>query len=406
MAHSGTPVRKRWRFVTDELPVRHVGVGWEGNAKFLFGVKMLATVLAVFVYSRFAPFVDSERYLNATFEFGALLQFDRTIFTDSFYALLKRCLVEDVFVHLSMSALTAGAIWYLFHGCYAFTKKRCLWLCILLPHFLIWSGVVAKEPIAIVAFLLVVKGCVEITVHGRTNLAVLFGGALIAVLMRPHYAVAYGVLLVASIARASLKSTVTGRSGLVWWILVFLGLALTVATSLWASYGMWSDLFYEIMERARDYFFLYDANSNRYYIEWESAGDFFRDIWWGVPVSIIGPTLSEATQRPAFIPVLVEGIISLWLVFYFAYCLLVLSSRVPYFRPLVCLGFLPALCLALAANHLLGVFNPGSAIRYKQSLAPLFYFYPLLLLAEVNAKDATARIRQAVSYSGNIHATR
>jgi hypothetical protein len=216
-------------------------------------------------------------------------------------------------------------------------------------------------------------------------------GLSIAMLMRPHYALAYLLLLSVTLLVVKATPHLRHRASVSHWIAGAICCGAFASGVLWATYGSWADSFLATMEKAQDYFFLYDANSNRYYIEWTNASDYFRDIWWGVPVSIIGPTFSESMDRVYFVPVFIEGVVSLSMIFYLAWKLLGFSTRYANLRPIVCFGFFPALAIALAAHYLLGVFNPGSAIRYKQSLAPLFYFYPLLLMAEVKRKAAMSR---------------
>jgi len=159
------------------------------------------------------------------------------------------------------------------------------------------------------------------------------------------------------------------------------------AVLLTLSYKYWIDFLGYVMYMSKSYFLAYDAGSNRWDISWSDLSDFFRNIWWGMPASIIGPTISESLNRPIFIPIFLEGLLSFYLIFYLLFRLLNLSKKEPEYRAIIILGFLPALILALTIHYPFGLFNPGSAVRYKQSIAPLFYFYPLLLIAENKRKS-------------------
>jgi hypothetical protein len=37
--------------------------------------------------------------------------------------------------------------------------------------------------------------------------------------------------------------------------------------------------------------------------------------------------------------------------------------------------------IAIFISYPLGIFNPGSALRYKQALHPVLFFYPLIIFA-------------------------
>lgn len=120
--------------------------------------------------------------------------------------------------------------------------------------------------------------------------------------------------------------------------------------------------------------------------------DFIANMWWGLPASIIGPLPEEALARPIFVPIFAEGILSFVLIFYLIYRCLRAATRDETARRLVLLGFIPAVAMALLIHYPFGVFNPGSAIRYKQNLAPLLYFFPVMFLAVIEPIERFRRV--------------
>lgn len=344
--------------------------------------KLIALGFGLFVYAKVTTLGDSQRYLTASVDISLAMFSDRTLFADGLFSLLRSLLGSDFLVHFSVSIASALLTYFLVRKNYEFSNKVLLWGALLQPHFLIWTSIVGKEAIAIGGFFLVVKWCVDMAVYGRARWTVLILGLAVGLLMRPHYAVGY--LLVAC------SSWVMARSPVAVGVRFSVG-ALAAALSLLASllligmaatHFVWVDWLQYLMEVSQRYFLSYDAGSNRYWIPWGDSRDFFLNAWWGVPLSWIGPTVGEALSRPMFMPVLVEGLLSLFLMAACAYALVGFACANPKYRMVIVFAFMPAVAMALAAHYPFGLFNPGSAIRYKQSLAPLVYFYPLLLMAE------------------------
>ena len=133
------------------------------------------------------------------------------------------------------------------------------------------------------------------------------------------------------------------------------------------------------------------ARANRFNVIWEKPTDIITNLWWGLPIGIIGPTLHEVFVRPIMLPAFLEGLFSLALFVYLIITTIHAALINPKYNAFIILGFIPAILIGLMLNYPMGIFNPGAAIRYKQSLAPLFYFYPLLLMSEIKMKEALNR---------------
>ena len=135
------------------------------------------------------------------------------------------------------------------------------------------------------------------------------------------------------------------------------------------------------MSTFQSYFLSYNGNTNRSNIEWDSAASFFSNMPWGIPFSIIGFTPAEVLENVKYLPAFLEGIISFLFLIWLLIKLIGRAKVDLNVRSALYLCFLPALFIIILAHYPLGIFNPGSAIRYKQSLAPAFYFYPLFILS-------------------------
>lgn len=353
-------------------------------------IKLSATFFAVYVYGRITTLGDSERYLAAPLALNVEALLDRTHATDFFYAALKALLAQDILVHLFVSLLVGIAIWIVFRPVYAYLDRGKFWVVFFLPHFLIWTGVVGKEPLAVIFFLIVVRSCAQLAVLSRTNVFLLGFGLFGGLLLRPHYGLAYSwLLMVTMIYRASDIFRFPKVSANVQLVFLLLG-AIVSTLIIVMTQSAWEDVFVLALRVIEWYFLAYDAESNRHSIDWRGVEDFVRNLWWGAPAGFVGPLPAEAIRRPILWPVMLEGMLSLSMMVYLLYRTIVIFRNQQKYRGIIIYGFIPAFFLAVIIHYPFGIFNPGSAIRYKQALAPLFLFYPLLLMAEFRRAENRA----------------
>lgn len=354
----------------------------------LIVLKLMVTLFTVFIYAKFSPFPDAERYLSATLKSWDLsLLFNRTLFTDFFYASLKHLLGSNTLVHLFISAMLGWVLWYVLKSEYHYINKKLLIACLCLPHFLIWTGMVGKEALAITGFLLIIKVCVDLTVWNKLRLFPLMIGLFISLIERPHYALGYIYLFIISLITAQNKIKLMGLFSPKQSLLIFLVGCAYLLLFLYHMDFIYTDALLQFMLRIQTYFLnITEAVTNRWDIIWQSPSDFFNNLSWGLPTSIIGPTWFEALARPAMLPVFLEGCYSLLLLIVMCCLLIRIAQQHVEYSSILIWGFIPALIYGLLINYPFGLFNAGSAIRYKQSLTPLFYFYPLLFIGAIQKK--------------------
>lgn len=109
---------------------------------------------------------------------------------------------------------------------------------------------------------------------------------------------------------------------------------------------------------------------------WGSVEDFFLSAADGMFIAYIGPTLAEAFQHTKLLPFFIEGLLSLFVIIYLIARSTFRGSRMYVHTFFMLTG---GVVLFLLAQYPQGYFNPGSALRYKQSFQPfifiiLFYF--------------------------------
>ena len=119
-------------------------------------------------------------------------------------------------------------------------------------------------------------------------------------------------------------------------------------------------------------------------------GFFITGFFYG----IIGPFVEETVKRPEFLPFLIEGIVILSIPFMFLIYLKykkINNKNIFYLNYIY--GVLPAIILVMIIHSLFGIFNPGTAIRWRINFELIFYFAPYLIYLNLkesnNEKNST-----------------
>lgn len=353
---------------------------------FILIIKTLITLFAFFIYSRFTPFVDASLYLCSGPSCYIGTAPLRTEFVYLFFQLLRKLLQSDLSVHLLISSSLAYVLWYVFKKNYHFLSKPLFYAALCLPHFLIWTGMVGKEALAIAGFLLLIRACVDLIFKNRLKIFPLILGLFLSLMIRPHYAFAYLYLFLVTLffSHVSCKTFESLKIT----TLFLLGFSIVSFLFLFVFWEYFAGYLYKFMIIIKYNYFLSQVGSraNRLDISWTQSSDFIFNLWWGLPMSIVGPTLREVLARPLILPAFIEGVFSLSLLGFITFKIIKCAFENPKYNAVIMIGFVPAILMALLANYPFGIFNPGSAIRYKQCFAPLFYFYPILLMSEIKKR--------------------
>jgi len=349
----------------------------------------LGWIFAQFVYVPMGISGDQGGYLSGENLDSLDIYTNRTDFARFFYSAIS-IIFPGVLAPLVVTLLVSVAIYSSSKFFLPWINKSAFWLANLLPHFLIWSSLASKEAIFIIPSIYLVSFCARLAFDlpfRSWKISFYFMILIFMFFMRPTYAFGYGYLLISSLILSKsfyLKikqvNFIKKLSNSSMPILgaFFSGLILL---SIWLYIFFAQVDIHAYMLIFQSYFLSYDGNTNRYHIEWGSAASFFSNMHWGIPFSIIGFTPAEALNNLKYLPAFLEGIIAFLFLLWLLIKLCRRSKVDANVRSAVYLCFLPALIILILAHYPIGIFNPGSAIRYKQSLAPAFYFYPLFLLS-------------------------
>ena len=312
-------------------------------------------------------------------------EFNSTALTYSLYYILS-FVFPSFIAPMFMSVIIAILTWVTFRDIYKYVNQILFWICNLLPHFLIWSGSSSKEQIIIVASLVVINFVAKRSFSGKKlniNLIFVLIALLIIFIFKPNYFVMYFIIFITALFSPWLNKIFSERISFGVWVFV-LTFALILCLSLTSIF--FNDEIIKYMEMVEWQFLALEGGTNRLDIEWKDKLDFLLNSFWAMPQGFIGPTLLESISKPILFPVFLEGLFHFSILLILLVKLLDLSLKSRELR----VHILPYIfvCFAIIfVSYPWLMFNPGSALRYKQSMHPILTFYPLLILAYYRANE-------------------
>ena len=350
----------------------------------LMVVHVLGTLFAYIVYIKLASLGDGYTpgsFVGVREAYGNNLS--STVLVWGIYFLVGAILpgfLAPMFLGLVVAVLT----WHAFRDVYTYIGRKLFWACNLLPHFLVWSGSSSKEQIVIICGIIVINFAAKrsfTTGKLTINLIFVFIALWFIFAIRPNYFVIYLTVFLTALFAPWLPVIITKRLSIGVWVLAFILATMVVTFSLSLDATFFSEDVVTFMKYVEESFLAYDtAGSNRTYIQWNDISDFMYHSLWAIPQGFLGPTLLEVISKPLQLPAFLEGLVYLAIMCYLLVKLTQLAKSSGAIKvhilPYMFVGFV---IIFISYPYLM--FNPGSALRYKQSLHPILIFYPLLILA-------------------------
>lgn len=329
-------------------------------------IKIAYAFFAVLVFARFTSLGDTGDYLK-----GEYLERNNLASTAYLMSLIGAVLGNIGSFIFSLILSVWGMVYLLNKADFSAENVRLAFVLMALPSFGVWTSILSKEVFVLFSFCLCTGGLIDLLKHRRVffSLLQLLGLALLT-FIKPHYAVciylsALGIIVFRIGFRREL-------------LLALLAPVLIVTLALAIHY---IDLIYQYTQIIPIHFSV-NGGSTRPNDVWVNKYDFFTYLPVGLPVSFIGPTLSETVAAPKMLPFFLEGI--------FLAGFVVLYS----WRAVFCHGYMNVLGLTLLftftfalllSHYPFGLFNPGTAVRYRSGfIFPMCLF--ILYIAEGNRR--------------------
>ena len=334
-----------------------------------FFIRLFYLLFAILVYDRFTRLGDTGRYLTADISFSLRVFYNSTVFMDFFGGIIGR-----IFQYNMILANFPAMFISFFITKWAVEKLELrkhvnnvfLMIALSLPNFSVWTSIWSKELFGLV-FTAIFAVLIINFINGNYKIRMIdILGLYLCFLFSPQYLpFILQALIFIYIAQNLLNYKPLGQLGLAVFFLFINIIFLYAIRDIVNMYaGIMHSHFDTPTARAtRDNIFVEDY-------------DFFRHLPWGMFISFFGPTLNEMIQNPLHA---IAGVESLFIIALFLYL-----SRYIYIRCLfqfrissvLPISYLMIFIGILFIHYPFGVFNPGSAIRYRSR----FFFLFLVLL--------------------------
>lgn len=307
----------------------------------------------------------------------------RTGITFTVFKTLKN-LVGIKYATLVIPILTTSVIANLLFSKWKYIPKKTFFITSLFPHLWVWLCLASKESLLLLPSFLVVFYSAR-AIYLKPNLAtklILPISLLFFSYFRPHYAISYfwivssTFIIYKKINLNFLKSI--NRKNYIFITLFFVSILYIVFGLLFEEST--SNLIVNIFKEASNFHTWAHGNTTRWDIKYSNISEISENLIWGLPISIIGFTPKEIIFNPKYIPAFIEGVLSLFMIIFLICELFKFSKKSEKVRFTLFFIFLPGLFFALISHYPLGLFNPGTSTRFKQSLHSIIYYYPLMIL--------------------------
>jgi hypothetical protein len=354
----------------------------------LMAIHILGTIFAYKVYIKLSSLGDG--YLPTSFS-GWYHDgvFSATTLVLGIYHYLD-VILPGVLTPMALGVVVAILTRHAFRDVYTQINPKLFWACNLFPLFLVWSGTSSKEQIFIICGIIVVDFAAKRSFADfrlkPINLIFVFISLWYMYFSKPNYFVIYFTIFLTSLFAPFLRKITINRFSVGVWVLTFILVIMQVTYVISHDAKFLSEDVIGFMKHVEYAFLAYEGGSNRTNIQWNDISDFMYNSLWGIPQGFIGPTLLEALSKPIQFPVFLEGVVYLFILCYLFVRLFKLSGASNMLR----VHILPYIFVALGIvfiSYPYLIFNPGSALRYKQNMHPILIFYPLLILAYARANN-------------------
>lgn len=325
-------------------------------------IKTFTTFLTVFLVDRISPLRDAAYFLNWSERPGKL----RDFLAGQMASSLKHLLQADIAVHLVFSFCSGFAVWWLLRD--RDLRGWKIWALIVLlfsPAVAIWGSCVSKEAISIVFACFFFRFFLDLYEKNKSlNLLWMMCFLVLYGIFRIHFVIGLMWMVMAFYLSEFLADRFSFKAVAI----TFYLLTLICVTIFWDQ--LWQPIEQFVMPIARKAYAIHvDARTNRLWVDFSTRWDFIKNLWWGIPFSIIGPLPTEALRRPSLWPLLFGGVVTLGV---YITCIVSAGRRLcvsNFGSMFFWCGVVPSLVITCLAHYPLGILNAGAGIRYHTPIS-------------------------------------
>jgi|APSaa5957512535_1039671.scaffolds.fasta_scaffold53950_2 hypothetical protein len=346
---------------------------------YFFIVKLLYMFLALFVYSKFTELGDTSAYLSGRY-YDVSRMFTESNYLIGTFGKISSSILGTTFGNLPFVIVSFYGIYYPVKRINLTNKQLYILLTLLsLPSFGIWTSICSKESLSVFFMGIFLGYIIEMINNQSPKLKLIHFIALyLMLLIKPQYSVAIFSLIVL-IKIYSITALDAYKK-----IFIFLLYLLVSITALYIFRDLIDQLSF-MMPKHFGYAGTGATRENIYIVE---QYDIFFNAPYNMFLAFWGPTISEVIQKPINGLVFIETMIIFG---FFVYLILKLLIRIFLTRKLNILHLTVVVTSTfwiLFAHMPFGLFNYGSAVRYRES----FYSFLVILLFYIFIKSSNKKM--------------
>ncbi len=350
--------------------------------KTYFFIKVFYIFFGVYIFSRFSALGDSDRYTSSEAEFTLDSLINRTSLIDLIAGTITRIFITPLASHLFFCILS-------FYGLYFCLKRARLnkvamlgvILMLSLPDFAMWTSISGKESFNVFTTSIIMGGLFDV-LYGKklTNVVIIVLCIILSLLVRPHYSV--GLISLFSFVLFTQKIALNAKGMLIlniFTVACFAFLVYTIALPFINEGGF--------VDIAQAYFIGFDdAGASRNANFWVTNSDYFSKMFSGSWIALIGPTFNESLNRPIYFPFFFESLLFVGHLLYYLLLSIIFQFKIKRLSQYFLIMLFYVIILTAIMHYPFGVFNSGSALRYRSAFYHIFIILPVFMYHYLKAR--------------------
>ena len=345
---------------------------------FIFFVfKILYTFYGVFIFSKISNVGDSSAYLIAPIDLSSLVLTDNTTLMETLTAILKKILFVDFFVHLAYSIFSFYCMkWVIEELKLTKPQEYFLILMLLMPSFGTWTSIIVKESLSCSLTCIVLIWIINIINDSKLKFPLLVSivALYFSIILRPVVGLALTCLIInLYVYRINFVEKYLR------FFVLFSSISIVTLATIFFSISYIKD---ELLPMAEYYFNpkFTKTVGGREMGFWKTTADFYLKAPQGIFIANLGPNFMESLKNPLLIPYFFEGLFFIFTTMYLIFSNFYLQIRRVVINPYFLLTLFFGIIFILLLNYPFGLFNAGSATRYRSSyyhiiIVLLLFFY-------------------------------
>jgi hypothetical protein len=250
-----------------------------------------------------------------------------------------------------------------------------------LPDFAMWTSISGKESFNVFTTGIIMGGLFDV-LYGKklSNVVLMALCVILSLLVRPHYSI--GLISLFSFVLFTQKAALKAKGMLIlniFIVAIFAYIVYIIALPFINDGGF--------VDIAQAYFIGFDdAGASRNANFWVTNSDYFTKMFSGSWIAIIGPTFNESLNRPIYFPFFIESLLFIAYLLYYIVLSIIIQVKLKRLSQYFLIMLFYVIMLTAIMHYPFGVFNSGSALRYRSAFYHIFIILPVFMFHYLKAR--------------------